>query len=684
MKNRQGFIAYMAIGVFLIIGILAFHFRQMASEARFSAFRFEQLEVVKQIAEASMEEAFQQLALDLQNPDSSLSQKLRSGATSFSQVLTLVSGQNMSIGSYRSYYLPQVTGTVALIKLRTIDREARRFFQDSSSPDREILGTLELKVHASLTPKPGTKAFVPTCFLVRHHDVKIVTVVTPGGAKRTCYAQNFPLDYALLVGKGHEEFVKSEGRSLNPPDERLVKIIQRENGSGAILPKEKRGKIFFGGTGNLTPAPSADPAAAKPSVFCNISGPAAEFLPVNPTASGSDPNFLEIPIEKVVFLLPEYAPLAGKWKGATGKFWNDIIPVCQASHTKDPFGPWRDVGKANLLRMLRGIEANVNPGFQLLEYGTELVTEAETILEGNIRQRFHYFVSFWIDFSKAVQAGAVNLTGANLLTQWPCTHSSPELLLPQLIILCLGVTHLDQQQPMEDPPLISTFTADFPYKAGLTYSSPRSAQFRIQAKTREFPTPTIFTTANQTQGDFEGPGWLPFQHLDLRAAVYTSLDELAAFGLYDPKIRVLSVRGIIGFRGEPLVLGEAGPVTIRGRGIIISENGFEIRNALQKEHAARDLLVLAAIDGTIRVSTNQPIQAGLVAMNAKAARGAIIPSQPLNLFGAFAVDLLMTETWCAAAEHKIAYDSAFKVETPLWHGSLLRQVSYCYEGVAEP
>ena len=205
--GRRGIILYVVIMVFLCLSVLALHFLRVSREARQVAFRFEKSEMVRQLAQAGIEEAFSRFFRETANPGSPAGTWLVQRSQASFQI-EIPQTERIAKAVIFGSFQPKVTAEARLVDFRKTDSKGRPYYGS------EGVGTLEFSVNSSM--EIDSKLFVSSR-LSRHHEFKVVSVVShrDNTAQRQLYAQNFILDYLLFVRRGFEEFERTAARSEN-------------------------------------------------------------------------------------------------------------------------------------------------------------------------------------------------------------------------------------------------------------------------------------------------------------------------------------------------------------------------------------------------------------------------------------------------------------------------------------
>ncbi|NLI75906.1 MAG: hypothetical protein GX442_05615 [Candidatus Riflebacteria bacterium] len=644
--GRRGNLLFVALFAILVLGILTVAYHRSSRHGQAMAFRFEQSEVVRQIAEAAATEALTWLHTESASPATDVGRWfLDPSAPPLPVPVSLTERETATM--VRADSRPRVSVTARHVDFRGQDSQGRKYH------GREGVGTVEITVQAILEDRAGGRR--GSCELVRHHDYKVTAIVSrrDNAQPRTGYAQGFLLDHALFLRQGLREFQATLAGNLNHDRVRLA--IDQDR-----LPPARRGKVFVGGTG--------DPWQGSNFVFANVDEPNRPLLPRFPRQ-----KIREIGYDELRLLFPqlrEYENVPGAMgylQQVKGYFEAQLEPVSKAQFDQE-LGQCEMRTRSNLLSVAQPHEKNLAPGFALLSPDPAVAArpaQAEGVLEGGIRQRFLHFVHFHLDLSQLP---------ADIQEQFrPYTFPMPCTPMPdpppdeeQVRAFYDGLAELAGRQPAGGVPLLSRFDTDFLYRGGLEMTD------RLSPET--FPRPTFFNAGSEpVREGADGPNGLQaFQHVNLWTRRLRSAEELEKVGILDRQKGVLALRGIVWVAG-PLELGADGPLTVTGQGAIIAGD-LRILNGLRKRSEA-DLAVLMTRTGDIRVETDQPVEASLVALGTLDRGGEVRPARPLTLRGALAAERLDPAAW-ADGTHVIAYDPLLKSGEDLHQITIGRGITF--------
>lgn len=634
-----------------VLGALAVAFHLFSRQAQATAFRFEQKAITRQIAEAASEEAFMRFYQATSDTGTSEG-KWMTGTRSGKLAIQVPTTTQFSPSLVRLDCVPEIEAWARFVDFRDVDSRGTRY------PPNEGVGTIELGVTARLRSLSGggKKPPVAVCTILRHHDFKILTIVSQRDNRlpRTSYAQNYVLDYALFVRSGLLEFRRGKGTSINPGDIR-ISISQDE----LFRTPEKLGKVFFGGTSdpNGQSTAGADETPKGNLVFLNIAEANKALVP-----TFDKEGFFRVGLDDCLLLFPKFGKFRDYLKGMEGVFSARNVPLVRDEqwYKSSPAAQLELSAKNGVLAASKGAEENLLPGLNLISKDPAVAAipaNAENVFEGAVRQRFLSFVHFYLDVSKVDDSESDQVKECRE-TKVPCIPlSDPPPRDKDVKAFCEGLKSLEKKVPPGTPPLVSRFNADFLLKGG--QQGPTAAV----GETFKNPPPAFFSYKGQsvdiTAGGLDS---IPFRHVNLRARDLVSQEQFERLGFYDPREGTLNLRGIIRVNAF-LVLGDPAipRLKVRGRGVIMAK-GFRLLSGIEKDRSngADPICVLYARDEPIFVETGEPIQASLIAMGGGSNYLGLRPSKPLKLFGSLAVDFLETGQWSTAGENTLEYDPVLK------------------------
>jgi len=670
--SRRGIAIFSALFVLLIISILALQLHFFARQARTGAFRFQTSEVARQLAAAAMEEAFAHVLSASEDPDSAVLKSIveRSADIDCSRLdlaeknrrgievpvdLTKEQAKGMETAARFS-----IDATARIIDFRSSDMTGTDYY------GQEGVGTLEFRV--TVEPRDEFKDIIRSgCTMTRHHDYKVVAIVArrDNDEQRQGYAGSYVLDYALFLRNGQEEFDNSAGASLNPSRQRLV-ISQ-----GGTDPANF-GKVCFGNRPDK-------------HVYLNIDKSRMHFVP-----EPHQKEFFYNPADQQVFrLLPDFFAAVKRlaahmfpeidlsfgnfvMTNFAADFLFERLPVCDRDFAEDD-------SMAGIIEIRNALALKRWPqqtDIALPGQGAGIVVEPEEnlalILEGDVRQRFLQIASLFVEL-----ADARIFAGPGGDTDLDSRRIDDQRLLEDFStrkFACFNPESFSGRQPygidsgylrnhifrdLRDEDLFSRLDT------ACSYQLPPASQL---------PEPVFYL--KRWAGRIEDPSLaaVPFAHINLWARQRLSRRQLEEFGIYNPTLKKLKMRGIITCR-EPIVLGAEGEIEVEGCGILMAP-GIRIENGIRKSQTKENICVLATRGQPIVVNTDRRIEASLVSMGILDRNGRIRASRKLDLFGALAVDQLAIERWAPDVEHRITYDPALKRDQDLYQINISRWTTF--------
>jgi hypothetical protein len=538
------------------------------------------------------------------------------------------------------------------------------FFFTNSPGDGEGLGTVLLEVRCSLR-NPDKSAFDAS--MQRLHEFKVASIVSkPSVRPRSGYAQNFIQDYALFVKEGVAEFGR-DAKSLNPGEPKIT-IFQPRGGQEN---PDKFGKIYLG-TNN-----------SDSFVFVNTTDRTAGLIPQPLNLA-----VREIQSEDCLLLFPAMRKHQKYLSKLKGVFMAHDVPVFRSTWDQviTNQGNKEQMAVKTLFDSVRDdpVAANPHPGIDLLQVEGDFAFQpqfASKIFEGRIRQRFIHFVHFWIllnevledipdeakDAREQIKQEAERIPRSE--NHKVCVENDPAAVSQEEIEFQTGLKQLAGK--ISDFQIYTTFETDFRCEAKQAYVPPKSRPLGGS----DFPGPVFFAKSGRSQITFKEETQ-PYEWYELADVEVADLEQLRDLGILEetPDAFILKLRGII-LVNDSITLGDGKKVVrVMGQGALVADSvtissGIitqEVENA-QSHH----LLVLVAKSGGITIKTDQPIHAGLVALqDGQGLNFPAAPTGPLNLIGMLAVSQLKTPRWPAAGVNKITYDPRFKADETWYQVSL--------------
>ncbi|MFZ2959360.1 MAG: hypothetical protein WA705_20935 [Candidatus Ozemobacteraceae bacterium] len=687
--DRRGFLLYTVIFIVVIVTIFSLQFHQMARHQQQIAFRFGQSEAARQVAEAAMDEAFMWVYQQTAEPSSEAGNWLIRRVSKEFPVIPLKQINTVAKQMIRGDLTPTIKASGRIVDFRRGDGTIEYFPLDSM----EGHGTLEIKVSVTFErPSVTSTEKIAACQLTRHHDFAIVSMTSPrrNSDKRSSYAQNFPLDYALLVRNGLKEFRETVGYSLN--NERVRLTVNQEH----IVDPLKRGKIFFGGTtpNGQVAGPNQFPTGNY--VFLNLNETTQDQLVPAPGVTPQQ----KIGNDDVRKLSPHlYSKFEqrvqndggkdGKILNAEGKFAVFSAPVLRLNYP-DIEKKLEVVTRDWLSSSREGAEKNASSGMYLINPAKEKTLDSSylnSIFEGAVRKRFFYFVTYWIDLSHAImewkqptlvgwetkqqsipadeaQQLASSADGRIICT--PMTDPAPTndaIAVAYLQALpCINAAFMASANKLQ---VLSRFEDSFRYGGGGT---PDQLIATPTETTETFMVNDFFTSKNQKRElDDTGNPPFPYEYFNLWHRRSLTAGQMKSLGIINETEGTINLRGIVHTK-DPIVFEPppTGTWIIHGQGVIIGAS-FVIKAPFKKADP-RSLCILYARKDNIIVETSDRVEAVLIALGSSKPLS-VIAKAPMQLFGALIVDRLGIskpngEPIWAEGDHAIFYDDLLKESDP--------------------
>ncbi|MBF0407320.1 MAG: hypothetical protein HQM10_08200 [Candidatus Riflebacteria bacterium] len=651
-RRKQGIAMLFALLAVVSLGIIVFWYNKFSMQLQFQAYREEQLSMLRQVANSAAEEAICQLQkLTVRGNISAPPNKYYDWAIKRNGSVDIPITETEKIASpyLKTGQSLELKATARHVLFRDTDN-AGKLYLKYTAPDgslfQEGVGTYQLEVRARILG--GYLAKKPSCTIIRHHDLKIVSMVSPRDSndRRTFYAANFPLDYALLVRNAYSE-------RINSPDNinREVRIIIKQSHIG----KKRRGKVYLGET-----------ASSGNYLSINTNEHTKAIVPYLP------PQIIhKIELDECSKLSYRISQDENNLKGLVGIFERQNEPAEKniSSSTTDAILNTEFLARGYVARATVPDQSNFIPGLDILGREHNFLSDPDNskeIIEGDLRQRFFSFVHFYFDASNCTTA--TNDQKAQLATyanRFPCVPVCPVPNIDaEAEYFFNGLDEIESDKPSGVSSLISDFCEEYPYQANLSGLFPPSLKIVYPSFFSVNNTP-INSTENTTAKCFR-----PYNHFNLFNLFAENMDEAIRLGIYDPVNGILNLSGIV-LINDAVTLGSPRikSLTIHGQGVLICANGeIKILSGIKKRQNSDDLCVLVAREGAISVHTSELIEASLISVINESKKpsnltnrmqGRIIAKRPLNLKGAVVVDILKTKDW-EVGEHYLEYDEYLK------------------------
>ncbi len=623
---RRGVVLFVVIFVVIILAVLVVQFHFLSRQSQSVAFQLERREVAVRIAEMALEEGFILFRGLASSPATAEGKWLVDRSTNRLSI-PVPSTAAFAKTQGRQGDAPTVDFDVGFV-----DDEFRDFSRNGAKMyGKEAVGSVELRARFWFK---ADKTLTPSCEAIRVHDYKVVSIRTArnNGGERNEYAQNFPLDYALFVRRGCSEFESEKGGSLNNSKKRLV-IDQ----SG--LSADRRGKVLVGETG----------VSKGKSVFLNVHAKFADTTGLVPAATQTE---IVIPSTDLPTLFPrvfnaltQAGVQPSQYASLEGVFRIRHVPLVRDSYSTND-----EKMEQNALDILAkqadDPEKNVEPGIEILGADLTAMKEvsADTVLEGDVRQRFLRVVDFQVrDKSNTFSPNMVQqLNGSGCLSidyqTLPTDQDQKDFYQ--------GLKTIATQKSID---IFSRFISSYPYKAGCS-GNPQPGFPEYYFRSLMGQRIDVGTTGTD--------GVQPFYHINLFGRRWPDQASMqaASEGVYDPDTGTLKLHGIYQIYDGDLNLGSPGKtLTISGKGVLIAKGNISIQGNIAKG-SSTDIVVIFSRTGTITVDADK-VQAALVALGG--GTGQVIFRRSTELYGALVAERLALSRWSDGTV-TVRYDPLFK------------------------
>ncbi len=668
--------------------MVQFHFS--SQQAKNSSHKFMNSEMARQFALSAQEEAFKylcdQTASIYDNDFSDLKEIARKLINKDSDVdmssigvdnRNSINGIELEIPATQQMADEILPGVMDIKAVARIVDFCNQDYYKNKFYDKEGLGTIEIAV--TVKPKEKKSKNNPgSCTLIRHHDYKVVSIVSKKDERPDSYCGSSMLDYVLFVRKGQEEFDNAkEGEnslSLNP-----VKNNLEIDATDALA------KINFGSSGNKYQ-------------YLNISSETKDLI-LNCEKAVKIPE-LELKGDKVDEIYPQFKNEMKREAGGESVeirnhkavFEYYRVPLsdeyCKKGEPDSIDNLETDRGLASLndrFEYNNSVSYNISNNQSFFPNGIKIkpIDKISEILESDVRKRFFNYGYFKLDLSEC----SVIVDGVEAVIK----RDNPEYIekYNKLRFPCYNAAHnyITKNPNAIDNEgykiLVNHFTKDI-NTTNLTKHikdiANKNQDWSIASK--------AFTCISDTYAYCEGdePPFLnnkkfyrkssngipvisespedcqyPYAHFILwnkrSLEIDSEINELEEFGIYEPDKNLLHLRGIVQCM-TPITLGKKDSVLeVDGCGVLIATD-ITIEGEIKKKDS-NSLCILFARDGKLTINTNKPIQAALIAMGKEYQSSSINCKEELNLEGAIITDRLELSKWKENVTHKITYDKTF-------------------------
>ncbi|MBF0501079.1 MAG: hypothetical protein HQM09_13150 [Candidatus Riflebacteria bacterium] len=627
-SKPRGIILPLVLIVLCVLGILVFGFSNLASHSQRMAFRSEQDEAAKCLLGSAIDETFFLFNQETGSSQNVTSKWLANDSDTTTQEWNLNKlPQTKSIAAeFEQSGGLKIASLAVIVSKRKEDFRNMRLENGVSTPyyRGEGHGTLVLR-GTIVIAKAGRSVTALT--LERHHDFKVICLVSDQKNSDRTKARNRCLDYALFVREGLKEFRDTAGRMLN-----------NSNLSFEIKPMGQ-GKIYIGGTDdkdnyvfiNLGPGQSSYIPQENAIRLINL----AEAAQMGNDALTNDPdakNKIDAEIKQ------------GNWPAGTTPL-SAITDELGKSSLKSgavPFSPNPQGLEKDARDALFGDPGqtgnpkdNTEPGIKLLDTNDL----PHQVIEGHLRQRFIYLVE--INNQKLAQ-----IQGTNKL----------------LVVPSNAYVQMCQKQGQNLVVFIKTI---FKCLENLTPAPLRKA---VTSVDEELP---FGSSLDSERNKAYSPGsiktdYTPFSYFNLRSYAAADNAELTSLGILTPG--GLNLRGATHVR-SPIVIGGQGMVTVTGEGLLSTNQDIIIKNGIT---CKPDSMCVLWTKGNIVIDTTEKIEAGIIANEVVVNTG-----KALNLKGALFVNRLGSAKW-PIGPHIIEYDAKrfYKIDSDVYSVSISPKISF--------
>ena len=623
--TRRGFLLPLILLVIFVLSVFGGAYFWMSRNAQLVASRMAKAAICRYLCEAAMDEALFGLYKESRKPGSTVAAWfIDHPATPLPLETPMVAREAKNI--LPSTIVANISTMARMHDFRNVDSARSRYY------GKEGVGAIQVTVHVELADLGGTSQAPIAVNLLRQFDFKVVSMVSArdNTRPRNSYCQNFLLDYGFFVRRGADEFVSSQGELTNPGRVQ-ISVAQAQH------PLERRGKIYFGGTSE---------APSQRFVFLNTVDADQPVLPRLP-----NPEVLRIDSRQCLSLFPEIRKelqqkniSESAMQGVEGVFVAGALPLLGTA-VGGKIGQIQNYTRGVLFGTGNGPAANRNPGAELIDRGQIGVSGcAASLLEGAVRQRFLYFVYFYIDASKADPQIAQDLQKEDLrLACVPMPNPPPQN--QNLLAFLQGLQSLPGAGAQ--CPFLSRIDSDYLYAPGLSIPDGRM-------NPDSFGKPAFFDKNSGAVGDSSESlqGWF---HVNLMGRRMLTEKALREIGTIDETNKTLNLNGNEWVAGD-LTIGNPGEeYTVCGKGVLLANGNIRINAAIRKR-GPEDMAVFFTRRGLITVAAPK-VEASLVALGTGANN--VVFLGPAVVRGAFAVDVLNPANW-APGKYRFEYDPLLK------------------------
>jgi len=682
-KSQKGMVMLVFLCAILVLGVLTTYFLFVTSNAQLQTNVLKMKSNCQFLVENAIEEAFIRLSKAAMQPGSPEFRLFVEGASSPVQISTPLTAK------VASTVAPEAECAIS-VSARIIEKRKLSSLGKEYSDEQEGLGSVELTAVATLKSRMSGKT-VRRAF--SHHDFRVASLVSQRDNRknRKLYTNNFICDYLLFIRNGVQEFIDSNGKLLNRPDPIFKLNPDLDPWTNSKIPMEYMGKVFLGDRSN---------DGKMKHVFLNTSDETFKTLvPGLGVLRVAD----KAHCLKLFPVLEEYS---SKLDGLVGYYMGNALPakgdylLPAAGFTPDQIASLQNrTRKLTEAQFTKDLEKNLDVGMDIFprDAGRDFSLEyAQSLLEGDIRQRFLFHVHFFLDFMGIADQEYVvelnNETKHDLEGHFPVVEVKNPSEMGDFTAFYEEFPRLDDEWIKAGNYSLRGKYEDwfslYHYEGGSGLDPAKINQLNRGDKPDilgEVVTPAFFTPEHQLCETARET--LPFQLFELYFSTFNSPKAFYSspyFREEEGKL-ILSLNGPVLIRsGQQIVLGgpEYSAIRIEGRGSIVAKGGFKILSPILKRNLS-SALVLYAIgkSSCISLETNE-VEAGLVAMN-ESLNGRIENTQPVTIRGFYACDRLMQSwngaDWPAGREIELFYDPGFKSPVTTLYAVGINRVPVLYK-----
>lgn len=646
--SNRGVAFFVVLSVVSVMGIFILFYNTFSRQFASSNFYHVNRDKLKNITDIIMSSTFVYIQDETRDETSTLSKEIvnsmKSGAaTNF--VLKAPMFENVKADLLNGLAIDySIKGSV--FDKRTKNPKGHKYYTG------EGLGTLEVELTANLKTNSGK--ILAACSRKRHFDFKSSCLVSNYNNRKNSYAMSFPLDYALLIRDARREFnERPNGQNFNAGTKFSI-------ANQSSIAEANRGWVHFGSANSNTP---------NNRIALNIDDTpeSAKLLPSLPATK------FEVNQDECYKLIPsiktDLAAEGVTLSGLKGYFKYYVLPAPKTGNNN------AEITQNNLETAPNGICYQTKAPAIKFE-GPQTESYLKTILRGAITKRFLYMVHFILDPSntKATSKKGTDDLDAKaklaLINKGNFICHSPDsdfLKIPSVANSNNGKKLIRYAKAVKDiqQRLSPTSSLYSEMKENNLFFEGQSL-LETETPGNIFGSEQNFYARNGSRlssiSATGGDGFRPFRHCTLYSARFYHAKELESSGVYDKKNGILNLRGLISVELDTVILTPPSGKTsimVKGKGAILAPHGFRIQAGITLEDPSKDMCIFFTRKGNIKITTDQPIHASLMAFN-DSNSGSISAFKPLDIHGSVGVDRLYSSRLPNTVS-KITYNKRFKV-----------------------